>query len=77
MEAIILAGGFGTRLRDVVSDIPKPMADINGTPFLELQMRYWLKQGITRFVLSIGYKHEVIFDYFGDNIDGIEICYSV
>jgi D-glycero-alpha-D-manno-heptose 1-phosphate guanylyltransferase len=63
--AIVLAGGLGTRLRDVVTDVPKPMAPVNGRPFLEYQLDYWLAQGVTRFVLSVGYRHEVIVDHFG------------
>ena len=58
--AIILAGGLGTRLRSTVPDVPKPMAPIQGRPFLEHQMDYWLAQGVKRFVLSIGYQYDVI-----------------
>lgn len=77
MEAIILAGGLGTRLRSVVSDVPKPMADINGKPFLAILIEYWIKQGITRFILSVGYKHEIIQNYFGNEYNGAPIAYSV
>ncbi len=59
-EAIILAGGLGTRLRTVVSDIPKPMAPVQGRPFLEYLMDYWIEQGIQRFILSVGYLAEII-----------------
>ena len=65
MEAIILAGGLGTRLRAVVPDLPKPMAPIHGRPFLEHQMDYWIGQGVTRFILSVGYKRELIEAHFG------------
>ena len=65
MEAIILAGGLGTRLRAVVPDLPKPMAPIRGRPFLEHQMDYWIGQGVTRFILSVGYKRELIEAHFG------------
>ena len=44
MEAIILAGGFGTRLRTIVSEVPKPMAPISEVPFLELLINFWEKQ---------------------------------
>ena len=57
MEAIILAGGQGTRLRNTVPDLPKPMAPIQGKPFLEYQIDYWIHQGVTRFILSVGYQH--------------------
>ncbi len=66
MKAIILAGGLGTRLRSVVHDIPKSMADINGRPFLEYQVDGLITQGIEELILSVGYKSEVIMDHFGD-----------
>ena len=77
IEAIILAGGFGKRLRPVVKDVPKPMAKINGKPFLEWQMRYWLKKGINRFILAVGYKYQAIESYFGNQFEEAEISYSV
>lgn len=76
-EAIILAGGLGTRLRSVVSDLPKPMALIQGRPFLEYQMNYWIEQGITRFIFSVGYKKEIIINHFGDFFQNIPITYSI
>lgn len=76
MLAIILAGGFGTRLRSVVSDVPKPMAPIAGRPFLSYQMDYWIEQGINHFVLAIGYKGEVIQNYFGNSYKNIPLSYS-
>ncbi len=74
--AIILAGGLGTRLRSVVPDLPKPMALVNGKPFLEHQIHYWHDQGIDEFVLSVGYKKEIIMDYFGASYKGIKISYA-
>lgn len=59
-EAIVLAGGLGTRLRSVVNDLPKAMAPVNDQPFLKYVIRYLLSQGIEYFVFSLGYKHEVI-----------------
>ena len=76
MDAIILAGGFGTRLRYVVPDLPKPMAPINERPFLEIQMEYWVGQGITRFILAVGYMKEVIQDHFHDRFQDIEVVYA-
>ncbi|MDB5763985.1 MAG: phosphohexose mutase [Herminiimonas sp.] len=76
-SAIILAGGLGTRLRSAVPDLPKPMAPISGRPFLEHQMDYWIAQGISRFVLSIGYRHEVIVDHFGSRYNGAEVDYVI
>jgi D-glycero-alpha-D-manno-heptose 1-phosphate guanylyltransferase len=75
--AIVLAGGLGTRLRSVVPDLPKPMAPINGRPFLEYQLEYWIQQGVSRFVLSLGYRHESITAHFGTSYLGIPIEYSI
>ncbi len=77
MEAIILAGGFGTRLQSVVNDVPKPMAPVRGKPFLYYLLRYLLKQKITHIVLSVGYKYQTILDYFGDEFHGMTIDYVV
>ncbi len=76
-QAIILAGGFGTRLQKVVSDLPKPMADINGKPFLEYLFNYLEKYKIKKVILSVGYKHEKITEYFGNKFNNIEIKYAV
>lgn len=75
IEAIILAGGLGTRLREVVSDVPKPMAPVNGRPFLEHLMDYWIGQGIQRFILSVGYLADKIESHFGYLYRGCEIRY--
>lgn len=75
--AIILAGGMGTRLRSAVPDLPKPMAPISGRPFLEHQMDYWIGQGVNRFVLSVGYKKELIMDHFGESYQGIPLNYAI
>src|SRR5512147_529361 len=77
MEAIILAGGLGTRLRQAVPDVPKPMAPIRGRPFLDYQMTYWAKQGIERFVLSVGYRHEIVKQHFGCRWGSTEVDYAV
>ncbi len=77
LTAVILAGGLGTRLRAVLPDVPKPMAPIRGRPFLEYLLDYWISQGIERFVLSVGYKHEMIMSYFGDYYRGVQIEYVI
>jgi D-glycero-alpha-D-manno-heptose 1-phosphate guanylyltransferase len=64
-DALILAGGFGTRLRSIVNDVPKPMAPVEGKPFLEYLLDYWIDQGIERFVISTGYLGHLIKEYFG------------
>ena len=73
MEAIVLAGGLGTRLRAVVPDVPKPMAPVNGRPFLERLLDYWIAQGVSRFILSTGYRHEVLAAHFGATFHGAAI----
>ena len=76
-EAIVLAGGKGTRLQSVVSDVPKPMAAVNGKPFLAYLLEDLSSQGLESVILAVGYKREVIMDYFGDNYQGMEVRYSV
>ena len=65
-EAIILAGGLGTRLRSVAPDVPKAMAPIAGQPFLAYLLQFLETQGITRVILAVGYRNEAIRDFFGD-----------
>lgn len=76
-SAIVLAGGLGTRLRDAVPDLPKPMAPINGRPFLELLLDYWIGQGIREFILSVGYKHDHITGHFGEHYGEASIKYAI
>lgn len=77
MEAIILAGGLGTRLQSVVPDLPKPMAPVNGRPFLEILLDHWLDEGVQRFILAVGYKFCAIRDHFGSFYRGARIDYSI
>jgi D-glycero-alpha-D-manno-heptose 1-phosphate guanylyltransferase len=77
LSAVILAGGLGTRLRSVVPDLPKPMAPIEGRPFLEYQLDYWIAQGIERFVLAVGYRHEAISGHFGDSYRSTRLDYVI
>ena len=76
-EAVILAGGLGTRLRESVPDLPKPMAPVGGRPFLEYLLDYWIGQGIGSFVVSVGYMHENITRHFGQSYRGASIRYAV
>lgn len=76
-EAIILAGGQGTRLKSVVTDIPKPMAPVNGIPFLTILFEKLKAQGISHLILSVGYRHEVIVDYYGYEYEGMKIDYAI
>ena len=75
-EAVILAGGFGTRLSHVVSNVPKPMAPVSGKPFLCYLMDRLVEADVERIVLATGYKHEVIESYFGHSYRGVEVIYS-
>ncbi len=76
--AAILAGGLGTRLRAVVSDLPKCMAPVNGKPFLERLVREVAGHGITDFVLCVGYLRETIQAHFGDGSAlGLNVRYAV
>lgn len=77
MEAIVLAGGFGTRLRQVVADVPKPMAPVAGRPFLEILLGSLAQKGFSRAVLSLGFMAEKISGHFGSRIAGLDIAYVV
>ncbi len=75
-EAIVLAGGFGTRLRTVVSDVPKPMAPVAGRPFLSYLLDELLRQGYRHTVLATGYLHEKVEDFFGHDYCGMALDYA-
>lgn len=66
MITVIMAGGKGTRISSIASDIPKPMIDLHGKPILERQMECLMKQGINEVVLVIGHLGDKIVEYFGD-----------
>jgi D-glycero-alpha-D-manno-heptose 1-phosphate guanylyltransferase len=76
-EAVILAGGFGTRLRGLISDVPKPMADVAGKPFLCYVLHWLGKYDVKKVIISAGYKAEKIIEYFDDSYEGISIGYAV
>jgi len=77
MKALILAAGFGTRLKEVIHDRPKVMAPINGKPFLEFVLENLRKNGIDEAVIAIGYLGDFIRDYFGNGeAFGLKISYS-
>lgn len=76
MQAIILAGGLGTRLRAVLSNVPKPMAPIHGKPFLAYLLAYLKEQGFNQVVLSIGYRGDQIRNYFKTKYAGLTITYA-
>lgn len=74
---LILAGGFGKRLRGIVKDVPKPMVDINGRPFLSYLMDYLSRQDVSKILLSVGYRYEVIKNYFGLRYKNLNIEYVI
>jgi D-glycero-alpha-D-manno-heptose 1-phosphate guanylyltransferase len=76
-EAIVLAGGFGSRLKEVVNDVPKPMAIVNGKPFLHYVLEHLSLNGITSVVLSVGYKREIIKAFFRKHYLQMDIHYAV
>jgi len=76
-QVVILAGGLGTRLRPVTTQIPKPMVPVAGVPYLEHQLRLLAQQGFRDVVLLTGYLGEQIEEYFGDGGSiGMRIRYS-
>lgn len=77
MEAIVLAGGLGTRLRQLVSDVPKPMAPIAGRPFLEILLSSLAQKGFDRVILSLGFMAEKISKHFGTEFAGMQISYVI
>lgn len=77
MEAVILAGGLGTRLRTAVPDLPKPMAPVAGRPFLEILLTHLGRQGVKRAVLSLGYKADVVVSHFGAEFRGVSLEYEI
>lgn len=77
MQAILLAGGLGTRLKRVVSDRPKPMALIEGKPFMEYVIHELSRYAIQEIIFAVGYKGSMVEEYFGDGTRfGIKASYS-
>jgi NDP-sugar pyrophosphorylase family protein len=77
LPVIILAGGLATRLRPITETIPKALVEINGQPFLHHQMRLLAANGVSRAVLSVAYKGEMIEEFLGDGSRyGIDVSYS-
>ena len=76
-EAIILAGGLGTRLRDAVPELPKCMAPVLAKPFIGYVIDYLYKQGVLRFIFSLGYKSELLEQYLNTQYSNLDIVFSV
>lgn len=77
MKAVVLAGGFGTRLSSVVSDVPKPMAQVLERPFLTWIFDQLESQGISEVILAVHHKHEIIKNFFGDKYSSLQIKYAI
>lgn len=76
-EAIILAGGLGTRLRPIISDCPKPLVLVAGRPFLDYLLAFFRSHEFRRVILSVGYRREQILSYFSEGYPGLELCFSI
>jgi D-glycero-alpha-D-manno-heptose 1-phosphate guanylyltransferase len=76
-DVIILAGGLGTRLASVVSDVPKPMAPVAGRPFLDFILQKLPLNNIGQIILAVGYKYDKIEEHYGDSYNGVPIVYSI
>ncbi|HTB51971.1 MAG TPA: nucleotidyltransferase family protein [Ferruginibacter sp.] len=76
-EAVILAGGLGTRLRSVVAELPKCMANVAGKPFIYYVVKQLQNQGIEKFIFSLGYKHEVIEAYINTEFAAIHAQFVI
>ena len=77
MEAIVLAGGLGTRLRSVVADLPKAMAPVAGRPFLEHLLDLLVEAGFESAILAVGYRSEAIRGHFGERYRDMPLTYSI
>ena len=76
MKTVIMAGGKGTRIASVASDIPKPMIPIDGTPVLEREILCLKEQGFTDLIITVSHLGSIIMDYFGDGSKlGVRIEY--
>ena len=76
-EAILLAGGLGTRLRSMVQDVPKVMAPVAGKPFLHYCIEKLRHEGITRIIVSVGYKYEIIQTFLNEMNYPCDIVLSI
>ena len=76
-EAIILAGGLGTRLKTAVPDVPKCMAPVNGKPFIAFVIEHLQSQGIEQFIFALGYKHEIFKSFLATKLTSNNYLLSV
>jgi NDP-sugar pyrophosphorylase family protein len=75
-DALLLCGGAGLRLRSVLGNSPKGMADVAGRPFLELLLRQLRRHGFERAILAVGYQKDMIYSHFGERAGGLDLAYS-
>lgn len=77
MKLLVLAGGFGTRLKTAIADVPKALAPVNGVPFLQLQIEHWLAQGLREFVFLLHHQADQIIAFLQarqvDLLDGCQV----
>jgi D-glycero-alpha-D-manno-heptose 1-phosphate guanylyltransferase len=76
MEIIILAGGMGTRLQGVVNNVPKPMAPIQGKPFLDYLLKWITDYPVSKIIFSVGHKADVIKEHYGNVFNSIPVSYA-
>ena len=77
-QAVILAGGLGTRLRPLTNSLPKPMIPVNGRPFMTYLVDQLRENGFERILMLLGYQADKITEYFGDGTEfGLNIQYSI
>lgn len=76
-EAIILAGGLGTRLKSSVPDLPKCMAFVNNKPFIAYLIDSLVKEGVEKFIFSLGYMKEAIIKFLDSQYSHLSIQYSI
>ncbi len=77
MEALILAGGLGTRLRSAVPSLPKCMAPVNGKPFIDYIIEYFSSQNIQRYIFSVGYLHESVTTHINNTFPSIDAVFVI
>jgi D-glycero-alpha-D-manno-heptose 1-phosphate guanylyltransferase len=77
LQAIVLAGGYGNRLRPLVADVPKTMAPVGGRPFLSYVFDDLAEHGFHVVVVAVSWLHEAIISAFGDQYRGVQLRYSI
>lgn len=77
MKMLVLAGGFGTRLRGVVSDVPKPLAPVGAMPFLHYQVEHWIAQGVRSFIFLLHHQANLIDRFIDERRDSLLAGYTV